>query len=89
MNDVKNNEARARLLTEAGRVVKILKELEPFDMLERSDKHPDKVRESSAGRMYRQYMTMLIQIVKALDTGSDGGAETSPLREFIASRSGR
>lgn len=88
MEQNSGNIARDRLVSEADRIIKILDDLEGVSMLERSEKHPDRVRESAAGRMYRQYMAMLIQIAKALDTGHGSEGELSPLREYIASRMG-
>lgn len=86
MEQNNGNIARDRLMSEAARIIKILDDLDGVSMLERSEKHPDRVRESAAGRMYRQYMAMLIQIAKALDTGHGSEGEQSPLREYIASR---
>ena len=88
MEQNSGNIARDRLVSEAARIIKILDDLEGVSMLERSEKHPDRVRESAAGRMYRQYMAMLIQIAKALDVGRGAEGELSPLREYIASRMG-
>ena len=77
---------RDRLVFEAGRIINILKTLEACPMFETSEKHPGKIRESAAGRMYRQYMSMLITVYKALDISGAPEADISPLREYLASR---
>lgn len=77
---------RDRLVFEAGRIINILKTLEACPMFETSEKHPGKIRESAAGRMYRQYMSMLITVYKALDISGASEADISPLREYLASR---
>ena len=77
---------RDRLVFEAGRIINILKTLEACPMFETSEKHPGKIRESAAGRMYRQYMSMLISVYKALDISGAPEADISPLREYLASR---
>lgn len=83
-----NNETqtRDRLIFEAGRIIHILKTLEACPMFETSEKHPGKIRESAAGRMYRQYMSMLISVYKALDISGAPDSDISPLREYLASR---
>lgn len=77
---------RDRLMFEAGRIINILKTLEACPMFETSEKHPGKIRESAAGRMYRQYMSMLITVYKALDISGAPDSDISPLREYLASR---
>lgn len=77
---------RDRLVFEAGRIINILKTLEACPMFETSEKHPGKIRESAGGRMYRQYMSMLITVYKALDISGAPEADISPLREYLASR---
>ena len=77
---------RDRLIFEAGRIINILKTLEACPMFETSEKHPGKIRESAAGRMYRQYMSMLITVYKALDISGTPDSDISPLREYLASR---
>lgn len=77
---------RDRLMFEAGRIINILKTLEVCPMFETSEKHPGKIRESAAGRMYRQYMSMLITVYKALDISGAPDSDISPLRAYLASR---
>lgn len=77
---------RDRLMFEAGRIINILKTLEACPMFETSEKRPGKIRESAAGRMYRQYMSMLITVYKALDISGAPDSDISPLREYLASR---
>lgn len=79
-------QTRDRLAFEAEHIINILKTLEGCSMFETSEKHPGKMRESSAGRMYRQYMSMLIALYKALDNNGASDSDMSPLREYLASR---
>ena len=82
------NEVKARLYAEGERIIETLKELEKHSLIECSPRHPERVRESSAGRMYRQYMSMLVTVYKAISAGNEGTEDSSPLRDFIKSRKG-
>ena len=82
------NEVKTRLYTEGERIIETLKELEKHSLIECSPRHPERVRESSAGRMYRQYMSMLVSVYKAISAGNEGTEDSSPLRDFIKSRKG-
>lgn len=83
-----NKDVKARLYTEGERIIETLKELEKHSLIECSPRHPERVRESSAGRMYRQYMSMLVSVYKAISAGNEGTEDSSPLRDFIKSRKG-
>ena len=83
-----NKDVKARLYTEGEKIIETLKELEKHSLIECSPRHPERVRESSAGRMYRQYMSMLVSVYKAISAGNEGTEDSSPLRDFIKSRKG-
>lgn len=53
-----------------------------------SEPHPrikGQVRETSAGRLYRQYMTIYLSVCKTLGK-TETEKESSPLRDYLASR---
>ena len=81
-----NDTTRSRLIHEADRIITTLKELESAPLLERSKTHPERVRESEAGRMYRRYIAMLCNIYKALGGDRSDDEALSPLREYIKQR---
>ena len=83
-----NKDVKTRLYTEGERIIETLKELEKHSLIECSPRHPERVRESSAGRMYRQYMSMLVTVYKAISARNEGTEDSSPLRDFIKSRKG-